>query len=63
MTKYKVTLDSAANGESGLSEVWVDAVGVHTNGDWLVFNSGTAATSNTVVAAFPSSRVISMVTV
>lgn len=59
--KYVIELDFQLTGESGYHKITVEAGGVHTSSDWLIFNRSGAPSATTVAAVFPKDRVISAV--
>jgi hypothetical protein len=58
MADFKVTVEAL----NDTVEVSVTAESVVAGADWIQFNRDTNATPHTVVAAFPTARVVSVTT-
>lgn len=63
MSHFQVVIEFDANGQPGLNTVDVEAQIVIPGPDWIQFFSDFGGNAENVVAAFPSSRVVSVVRV
>jgi hypothetical protein len=63
VTKFNVLLEFEANDELGVSSESLDAVSVSVSTDWILFYSGMHDNAYEIVAAFPTARVVSVVSV
>jgi hypothetical protein len=61
MSKYTVILAAAVD-DIGTHTLEVEARTVIATADWVFFHSGTGGKADSVVAAFPKDRVISVTT-
>jgi hypothetical protein len=59
MSKYTVILAAAVD-DIGTHTLDVEAQSVIANADWIFFHSGPGGNADSVVAAFPKDRVISV---
>jgi hypothetical protein len=60
MSKYTVILVAAVD-DIGTHTVEVEAQSVIATPDWIFFHSGPSGNADSVVAAFPKDRVISVI--
>ncbi|HVB06696.1 MAG TPA: hypothetical protein VNF07_10680 [Acidimicrobiales bacterium] len=61
MPKFEVLLEFEANDENGTNPVAITAVSVSAGTEWVLFYSGFRDEATEVVAAFPKSRVVSVI--
>jgi hypothetical protein len=61
MTRFTVHVDHKINDEDGTTSFPVEARSVHAGSDWITFHSTEQAFVYSVLAGFPTRRVIAVV--